>query len=81
MHRDIKPHNVIVDPKERLLKIIDWGLGEYYVPGMGFHVRVASRFFKGPEILSNNHFYHYSLDLWSTGCVLAGIVFKREPFF
>lgn len=25
--------------------------------------------------------YDYSLDIWGVGCVLAGIIFKKEPFF
>ena len=25
MHRDVKPHNVMIDPKERKLRLIDWG--------------------------------------------------------
>ncbi len=25
--------------------------------------------------------YDYSLDLWSLGCMLASLIFRREPFF
>jgi casein kinase II subunit alpha len=25
--------------------------------------------------------YDYSLDIWSLGCVMAAIMFKKEPFF
>ena len=25
--------------------------------------------------------YDYSLDLWSLGCTLAGMIFRKEPFF
>lgn len=25
--------------------------------------------------------YDYSLDMWSLGCILAGIIFKKEPMF
>ena len=25
--------------------------------------------------------YDYSLDMWSLGCVLAGMIFKKENFF
>ena len=46
-----------------------------------YNVRVASRYYKGPELLVNLQAYDYSLDIWSLGCMLAGLVFKREPFF
>ena len=81
MHRDIKPHNLMVDPYKQKITLIDWGLGEFYIPGKDYHCRVASRYFKGPELLTNNNYYHYSLDIWSLGCLMAGIIFKREPFF
>ena len=35
-------------------------------------MRVASRYFKGPELLVDLQDYDYSLDLWSLGCMLAG---------
>ena len=37
-------------------------------------MRVASRYFKGPELLVNMRDYDYSLDMWSLGCMVAGIV-------
>lgn len=81
MHRDIKPHNIIIDPHNKQLKIIDWGLAEIYSPNTDYSVRVASRFFKGPELLLDFTKYDYSLDLWSLGCLFAGLIFKKEPFF
>jgi casein kinase II subunit alpha len=44
-------------------------------------VRVASRYYKGPELLVDDTKYHYSLDLWSAGCSMAEIIFKKDPFF
>ena len=81
MHRDIKPQNIMIDHSQRRLWLIDWGLAELYLPGFCYNVRVASRFFKGPELLVNLQDYDYSLDLWSIGCVMAGMIFQREPFF
>ncbi len=51
MHRDVKPHNVMIDHEQRKLRLIDWGLAEFYHPGTEYNVRVASRYFKGPELL------------------------------
>ena len=81
MHRDVKPHNLIINHKTKELRLIDWGLAEFYIPGQEYNVRVASRYFKGPELLVDNVYYNYSLDIWSLGCMMAGMIFKKEPFF
>nr|GMC66306.1 casein kinase II subunit alpha-like [Ipomoea batatas] len=81
MHRDVKPHNVMIDHERRKLRLIDWGLAEFYHPGKEYNVRVASRYFKGPELLVDLQDYDYSLDLWSLGCMFAGMIFRKEPFF
>merc|ERR1712048_1507246 len=49
--------------------------------GKEYNVRVASRYYKGPELLVGIQRYDYSLDMWSLGCMLAGMVFRKEPFF
>lgn len=81
IHRDVKPQNIMIDPLTKKLRLIDWGLAEFYHSGMDYNVRVASRYHKGPELLVNLQQYDYSLDLWSVGCMLAAIIFKKEPFF
>ncbi|XP_064815784.1 casein kinase II subunit alpha'-like, partial [Oncorhynchus masou masou] len=81
MHRDVKPHNVMIDHQTRKLRLIDWGLAEFYHPAQEYNVRVASRYFKGPELLVDYQLYDYSLDMWSLGCMLASMIFLKEPFF
>jgi len=81
MHRDVKPHNVMIDHERRQLRLIDWGLAEFYHPARQYNVRVASRYFKGPELLVDLQDYDYSLDMWSLGCMFAGMIFRKEPFF
>ncbi len=50
-------------------------------------VRVASRYFKGPELLLDYQYYDYSLDMWSLGATFAGMVYnfirylKKNLFF
>ncbi|RRT80840.1 hypothetical protein BHE74_00018653 [Ensete ventricosum] len=38
-------------------------------------------YFKGPELLVDLQDYDYSLDMWSLGCMFAGMIFRKEPFF
>lgn len=76
----------MIDHEKRKLRLIDWGLAEFYYPGREYNVRVASRYYKGPELLVDDQFYNYSLDMWSLGAMHAAMViiiqiFKREPFF
>lgn len=99
MHRDVKPHNVMIDHEKRKvrlflvilrecannrdcqLRLIDWGLAEFYHAGTEYNVRVASRYFKGPELLVDYQEYDYSLDMWSLGAMFASMIFRKEPFF
>jgi serine/threonine protein kinase len=61
--------------------LIDWGLAEFYHRGTEYNVRVASRYFKGPELLVDYQEYDYSLDMWSLGAMFASMIFRKEPFF
>ncbi|KAI5181911.1 casein kinase II subunit alpha [Nematocida sp. AWRm80] len=81
MHRDIKPHNLIVNRGKGIIRIIDWGLAEYYLPNMEYAIRVASLHFKAPELLLDHSTYDYAIDLWAFGCVLCEMVLKRMPMF
>ena len=81
MHRDVKPLNIVIDNDAKRLSLIDWGLADFYIPGKEYNVRVASRYYKGPELLVDDKLYHYSLDIWSLGCTMAGMIFKIDTFF
>ena len=81
MHRDVKPYNVVIDHEHRKLRLIDRALAEFYHPGQEHNVQVASRYFKSPELLADFQMYDYSLGMWSLGCMLASVIFRKEPFF
>lgn len=74
IHRDIKPHNIAYDPKTKSLKIMDFGLSEFYLPGVPLSLRVASQYFKAPEIVLEFGGYDFSIDIWAVGCIFASIV-------
>lgn len=61
----------MIDHNKKYLRVIDWGLAEFFIPGKELNVRVASRYYKGPELLIDFQYYDYSLDIWSAGCMLA----------
>lgn len=71
-------HNIL--PPSPLM-LVDLGLADFYLPGKEYNVRVASRHYKSPELLIGYPYYDYAIDLWSVGCILAGLLFRKEPFF
>lgn len=74
IHRDIKPPNILYSPEEDKMTIIDWGLSEFYSPKKAMSPKVAARYFKAPELLMDNEFYNYSIDIWAAGMILASLV-------
>lgn len=65
----------MIDHNKKELRLIDWGLAEFYFPNRELNVRVASRYYKGPELLVDYQLYDYSLDIWSVGCMFASLIF------
>ena len=71
-------HNL---PSGTPLMLIDLGLADFYLPQTRYNVRVASRHYKSPELLIGFEYYDYAIDLWGVGCILAGLLLRREPMF
>lgn len=81
MHRDIKPRNVLYHRRSGELRIIDLGLSDLYTPEKQYNPSVASRHYKSPELLFEFLYYDYAIDIWSAGCLFAGLIFDIDPFF
>ena len=56
------------------LRLIDWGLAEFYHPNQEYNVRVASRYFKGPELLLD--YQVTRRDHWQGNWVLSLLWFQ-----
>lgn len=80
MHRDIKPHNVLIDHQKRQLRLIDFGISCWHAPGVE-HRDSGTYAYMAPETLFDYNYYDLKVDIWSFGVTLAGLLFKREFLF
>lgn len=70
----MKPANIITNPKTKLLKLIDWGLSSFYMPGVPLSPRVGTRTYKAPELLLGYKYYDYEIDIFSIGLMFSKMV-------
>ena len=77
LHAELRSPPVV---QKRQLRLIDWGLAEFYHLEREYNVRVASRYFKGPELLVDLQDYDYSLDMYAAPPRTALVAFFVPPF-
>ncbi|KAI5192065.1 glycogen synthase kinase 3 beta [Nematocida sp. AWRm77] len=78
-HRDVKPSNILIDTKERVLKICDLGSAKKIRKSERNINYICSRNYRAPEI-HKGLVYDVSMDVWSAGCVLAEMLTHRLLF-
>jgi len=66
--------NMIIESDTNNVRLIDWGLSEFFFPKFEYSVSVGTRPYKAPELLLKNTMYDYSIDIWSVGCIFAAAV-------
>ena len=79
-HRDIKPQNLLVDPKTQTLKLCDFGSAKKMVatePNVSY---ICSRYYRAPELIFGSTDYTTDIDIWSLGCVF-GELLLGQPLF
>jgi len=81
MHRDLKPNNIMIDTHTKQVRVIDWGLADFYFPKNKYSTHIATRMYKAPEVLLQYTTYDYSFDMWTFGVILASAIFNRQPLF
>ena len=79
MHRDVKPENILIDPKGLKVKLCDLGSakkagGEENTP------YIVSRYYRAPELVYGNYVYSDSIDIWAAGCVLMELYIGKPIF-
>jgi len=50
-HRDIKPQNLLVDSKNYILKLCDFGSAKALIPGEPSVAYICSRYYRAPELI------------------------------
>ena len=78
---DLKPQNVLVDPKRGTLKLADFGLARAFtVPLRTYTHEVVTLWYRAPEILLGGKQYSVPVDIWSVGTIIPEMV-TGQPLF
>lgn len=81
LHRDLKPQNILVDPKEGLVKLADFGLARGFgIPVSAFSSEVVTLWYRAPDVLLGSTNYTTSIDMWSIGCMMIELYTGKPAF-
>ena len=81
VHRDLKPENLLLT-KDNILKIIDFGLSNYYKQGQNelLYTPCGSPCYASPEMVIGNYYDGIMIDIWSSGVILFAMLCGYLPF-
>ena len=72
LHRDLKPHNLLITQNGLQLKLADFGLARLSaLPNGPYTHEVVTLWYRAPELLLGCNRYSSSVDVWSIGCIFA----------
>lgn len=79
-HRDIKPHNLLVDLDAGIVKLCDFGCSKRLIEGEPNIQYICARYYRAPEVVFGWAHYTCAIDIWSAGCVMAEMI-SLNPIF
>lgn len=79
-HRDIKPHNLLVDLDAGIVKLCDFGCSKRLIEGEPNIQYICARYYRAPEVVFGWAHYSCAIDIWSAGCVMAEMISLRPIF-
>mmetsp|Transcript_35452 Transcript_35452/g.71859 ORF Transcript_35452/g.71859 Transcript_35452/m.71859 type:complete len:236 (-) Transcript_35452:733-1440(-) len=72
LHRDLKPHNLLISADGRRVKLADFGLARLSgLPNGPYTYEVVTLWYRAPELLLGANRYSAAVDVWSVGCIFA----------
>lgn len=80
VHRDIKLENILVS-SDYEMKIIDFGLSAFFLPGKMLRVHCGSPSYAAPEIVARKQYEAAPVDVWSLGIVFFAMLSGYLPFY
>ena len=78
IHCDLKPENIMINLQTKQIKIIDFGSSKYTGDKQN-NFYIQSRYYRAPEIVFELK-YDSSIDVWSIGCIIYELLFRRPLF-
>ncbi|KAL3938134.1 MAG: hypothetical protein SGBAC_006896 [Bacillariaceae sp.] len=72
LHRDLKPHNLLITGDGKQVKLADFGLARLSaIPNGPYTFEVVTLWYRAPELLLGANRYSTAVDVWSIGCIFA----------
>lgn len=72
LHRDLKPHNLLISSDGNQVKLADFGLARLSgLPNGPYTQEVVTLWYRAPELLLGATRYSSAVDVWSVGCIFA----------
>jgi glycogen synthase kinase 3 beta len=79
-HRGLKPQNILIDLKNKILKICDFGSAKILSKNDANVSYVCSRIYRAPELIFGCAEYTSKIDIWSAGCIIGEMVLGNPLF-
>ena len=78
-HRDLKPENILLG-ENNLIKIIDFGLSNYFDENKLLSTPCGSPYYASPEMIRGENYNGADNDIWETGIILYAMLCGYLPF-
>lgn len=79
-HRDIKPQNFLIDPKNYKLVLCDFGSAKILEKNQSSIAYICSRYYRAPELIFGATEYNNQIDVWSIGLVIGELIYGQPIF-
>ena len=80
MHRDLKLSNLLMNSMGQI-KVADFGLArKFHIPLKKYTPKVATLWYRSPELILGSREYHTTSDIWAIGCIFAEFL-TGKPLF